>query len=569
MSKTGRNERCPCGSGKKYKKCCNGQPPYISDLMSNKLFEAFERNLAHIKRAHEIARQRSELKLLDLLKDCPEEPESQASRLREYAEWLETECAVILCKHSPVFWLSLDRRIPPWIWAKDSLAEDPSAHEQDSWIREQYAVKTALCLKHGNKSLNELDVWIDGSIQFKFSEADVVGLFGTLFTFFVEIADLQGRYRRVSKGISLQVMDGNITEINDREMVACMELYDQRRKEFSSTFSPIGFFSAFEVEESLPSNELKEDRWSTLMFSFNLDKNYTFTIPDSGRLHPNFRPYKFMLEALRFVEPFEEKVEITVGLTLQQLRLCFVALKNYLCDHWTHSKSQYTYLSRAALFAAPDLLHEKLTDILDQLFQSEKVERKAEEVISVFLALLSAERNLAAYDVLLRRGVGCLYRAQDTAMLDVSLHPGTLSDLLMDLQLDNEMRQIKGSHFESYVAERLKTDVKEISYPIRPGLKLKRKGEQNPFAEVDVYVELHGILFLIDCKAYSLTREYFRGDRKAVQNRWTLVNEWLHVSDRRARDISIIREGANYRIPNTVSHIVPIVCSAFPEFFGS
>jgi len=32
MAKVGRNEPCPCGSGKKYKKCCFGQPLYIRTL---------------------------------------------------------------------------------------------------------------------------------------------------------------------------------------------------------------------------------------------------------------------------------------------------------------------------------------------------------------------------------------------------------------------------------------------------------------------------------------------------------------------------------------------------------
>ena len=47
MSKIGRNDQCPCGSGKKYKKCClnkektitsNQQVPLVNQLYSNPLF---------------------------------------------------------------------------------------------------------------------------------------------------------------------------------------------------------------------------------------------------------------------------------------------------------------------------------------------------------------------------------------------------------------------------------------------------------------------------------------------------------------------------------------------------
>jgi hypothetical protein len=44
--KTGRNQPCPCGSGKKYKKCCLGQEKVSSELLYRRLGEAHDR-LAH------------------------------------------------------------------------------------------------------------------------------------------------------------------------------------------------------------------------------------------------------------------------------------------------------------------------------------------------------------------------------------------------------------------------------------------------------------------------------------------------------------------------------------------
>ena len=49
--KTGRNQPCPCGSGKKYKKCCLAKEKVSSDLLYRRLGEAHDR-LAHSLMRH-------------------------------------------------------------------------------------------------------------------------------------------------------------------------------------------------------------------------------------------------------------------------------------------------------------------------------------------------------------------------------------------------------------------------------------------------------------------------------------------------------------------------------------
>ena len=46
MSKIGRNQPCPCGSGKKFKKCCIDKPIQHSNINSNRKnsFEEFVKN---------------------------------------------------------------------------------------------------------------------------------------------------------------------------------------------------------------------------------------------------------------------------------------------------------------------------------------------------------------------------------------------------------------------------------------------------------------------------------------------------------------------------------------------
>jgi hypothetical protein len=484
--------------------------------------------------------------------------------LREYALWLENECHSTIAQHDPVFWLSVDRRFPAWVSVNKANGPNKKALQQELSV-----VKTALFFKYGATEMSKLDAYLDGTFGFEISGDDIVQLFGVVHTILDEITNLQGLYRRVNKGAKLTIAaDGRLDADPDDQMIDLMLLYDRRRQGFSQTFSPIGFFSAFHARQEFPSVDFRADRWTTIHFLYNNDRDYVYQIGSSIRIKgPNFLPYKVNLDCFSFVEPFENQVEAVTTMTLQQLRLCFVSLKNYICDRWSEEKVQYTYLNRGLVFAEPSFLIDKLTECLQELCEIEGVNRNAQEMVSIFIKFLSSHEIIQQYDPLMRRGLGALYENPNIYTLDLNLIVASVTNLMMDLQLDNEMRQIKGSTFESHVANRLLSDCPAITMPIQPGLKLKKKGEQNPFAEVDAYVQIGKLLLLVDCKAYSLTREYFRGDFKAVTNRRILTEQWLDNSDRRGKEVAECPTGANYSIPREVTHLVPVVCSAFPEFW--
>jgi hypothetical protein len=524
--------------------------------MSKQIYERFIGIEGKVDSAAKDVIYQLESKLETLVEEVENtDQEKQSAQIAIYANWLEAECRTIIKRHSPMFWISLDRRLPPWIGHPTKEFHAHDAH----------GLKTALFLKHGDRFIDDWYMATDGTIMFDFSDLDLVHLL-VLYIYLREITETQARYRRVSKGEHLRVVNGEVTATLDPELHECMRLYDLRRSEYSNSLSPVGSGTMFEAREASPSPALRSDRTSTLIFSFNSEKDRVWTIPNLGRVHPNYLPYQLSLQCLFGLEPFEERIEVLTGLTLRQLRLCFVAVKNLICDLWD-GPAQYTRVMRGAIFGSSDFLREELAERLEELFGAKSEPKNALEVMGLFCGLLSGGESLRGYDVLLRRGSGCLLQYGSNAMLDISLHHALLNDVLMDVQLDSEMRRIKGSNFEATVAERLLADVPAATYPIRPGLKLKRMGESNTFAEVDVYLQKAGYLFLIECKAYSVTREYFRGDIKPAQNRWNLMEKWLRVSDKRASEISRHPHGANYAIPDGITHIVPLVCSAFPEFF--
>jgi hypothetical protein len=63
-----------------------------------------------------------------------------------------------------------------------------------------------------------------------------------------------------------------------------------------------------------------------------------------------------------------------------------------------------------------------------------------------------------------------------------------------------------------------------------------------------------------------VTRDFLKGDFRAVRNRCIDIERWLAESDARAALLARVSDPANYVIPVGVTHIVPLVCSAFPEY---
>ena len=86
-------------------------------------------------------------------------------------------------------------------------------------------------------------------------------------------------------------------------------------------------------------------------------------------------------------------------------------------------------------------------------------------------------------------------------------------------------------------------------------------------AQVDVSVGKDGVLFLIECKAYSQNRKLSLGETHAVKNRWKTVLDWTKECKTKAMRIASHPVGDNYVTPDTLSYTMPLVTTPFPEFF--
>jgi hypothetical protein len=127
--KVGRNQPCPCGSGKKYKKCCLGKEKVSSDLLYRHLGEAHDR-LAHRLMRHG-------------LKVFGENAIGVA--LDEFMAWPDEGISdEDLADHQPLFY--------PWLifnWEYEADPDDPLLDgPEDKTIAELYAIDKADRLNH-------------------------------------------------------------------------------------------------------------------------------------------------------------------------------------------------------------------------------------------------------------------------------------------------------------------------------------------------------------------------------------------------------------------------------------
>lgn len=557
LRKIGRNDPCPCGSGKKYKRCCL-DVPIVSDRFTHTLFDRMKALRGEIKHSFEEAQRR----VVEMAEATIHqgEPEAVCAQIVQYLQWLEGEVRPLISRRSGIFWLCLDRRFPPGF---DEVGDDLRRRSMSQAFN---IVKTLLFHKHGNAVVEPFTMQNDSTFDFEVEDEDIVLLFGALRAYFHELVFLQNEYRRVGKGAvpHTEKKIGLITKM-PAPMEDLVRLYDERRMQGNGGYVSPGGLGSFPARELKPSDKAIFESLSTIA-AIPTPGDHAHVIDGMGRVKsPGFDLFELALDRLEHIRAFEARFPEVVGLTLDQLRDCYVAMKQYLLTAWGPG-AEYTLVSRGIWFVDDATLRRRLGHAYAATITGRSSDTP-DAIVERFLRLLEGDPRSG--DLLIRQKQCSLSRFPTICALDLSLAWISMLDFLTDLTIDSEMKRVNGSQFEDYVTRTLAEAVPDLKYPIAPGLALKRTGEKKSFAQFDTYAQVDDMLFLIESKAYSVTREYLKGTPQAVWGRWILVEEWVRSSDRRSHKIASTHTGSNFSIPQDVKFVVPVICSAFSEFIWS
>jgi hypothetical protein len=557
--KIGRNDSCTCKSERKFKHCCEGLP-IVSDTFTLNLYGRFRALAEGVEQERRNISQKAVAKATSLL-DSESLKADPGQLLQVYLAWLEEEIAPDIRRHSGIFWLCLDRRFPPGLLFPKDRERNFAMSAMSN------LTKTSLFHKHGKSQIESFHVGSDASFSFDISDQDLICLFGKMAWVFRELTFLPNEYRRLGKGAKLVFDDGvGLSTSLDCSTEKLTSLYDKRRSGWHGSYLSLGGLGGLGYDDATPAATWKKPNSILALLPTNGDIPYRI-----GRMGvvpaASFRFIDISLDGLQLLAPFEERFEKAVGLSIGKLKLSLLAVKRYLEKSWG-DMGEYTLVSRGIRFADPGTFRRGVRQAyLDVAQEVEVGTADADHTLATYFNLLAGEPR--EYDLLAPRRMRALTRTPTMYALDLTLAQMVIVDALNDVQLDDHMKDIKGKQFEDFVVNFLQENVEEISFPMKPGLALKRVGEKDVFAEIDIYAQVEDVLFLIECKAYSVTREYLRGARKAVESRWSIVEGWLHTSDSRASKVMKSPVGANYRIPTSVRYVVPVMCSAFSEFIWS
>jgi hypothetical protein len=583
-----RNDPCPCGSGIKYKKCCldrlsSGSPRTVPTSVTK--LSRHDGMFAAVVQGNSV--DSSSVSVWRVLSETPQNGRrtaydqflrsrraelikldgdrfEMADHLLIFVDWIEQQLAEVLRTHSSLFWLCVTRTIPQFNPQWDAI------QRSRAWLPQARLV--SLIMKHADNSLRDLTVNRDGLINFELKRQDSEAFPTRILSLFDDLANGPTLYNRVSRGAKLGIApNGDVKPLAEPEAEKASMLYEERGSAFDVVLSAKGVsLQSWHLEGHFDPDE---DYWSVLYYAVNAGGS--FYLPelcanaDLSMQTPNFVPATMYLQGWQtLLSSFGQAAEESLGMPLAAFVSCWHALNNII-QGLSYASTLYNALTKGLLVmparSFSDLLRAQLS--IEALELQTQANLNLGELVAAFMKVLLYDHGrLAAYD--LRDGgvTGCAFFVGDSLVLDLTRLPNVIYQYVNDIQVSDQVGAIKGEHFESEVAAKVMMMCEEVSFPIEPCLELFAVGGRSPIAEADLYVQRGCVLFLVDCKARCVTKNYTRGNPRAAQQRWHDVKQWIKESDDRAQLIARTPIGANYQIPIGITHVVPIVCSSRAEY---
>jgi len=481
---------------------------------------------------------------------------------------LEMELQRICGRHSRLYWLLLARSAPHEIFVEPDV--DPAVGVTKTRLL------TAAILKYGTMDTSDVIECRDGIGRFISDPEDILALL-KLMTTAVAFSNACAAWSTFGRGASIWINEeGVLSRVPDNPDLELQEEihYERRPRADRNLFARVGLVDNLEVGRisdvaglyavvAIPVRIGIEDKELTL----NTDRGPVRikSVKYHGQLH-DLRPLH------RYLALFRQAVERKYGLSPEEIIACLSALTWAQIQRWRESPRIWADMLQRGLTTAT---RQALIDYVAHPV-SAAYELLTENKLNADPMIL-AERFLSAFalthdnlaEIALQGGQPChmLYDLGELFVMDWASGMDMLRTMILNTHLDDRMKDAKAEHFEADLYEGVLSSSANCPSLFEPRTKLKRNGRV--IAEIDASFSKGSVAYMIDCKCYTITDDYLRGDERPVSNRWSYVQEWIHQSDRRANLVSVAPIGSNYALPSHITHIVPIVCSTWPEFIFS
>lgn len=481
---------------------------------------------------------------------------------------LEMELQRICGRHSKLYWLLLARSVPHEIFVQPDV--HPSVGVTETRLL------TATILKYGTMDTSDVIERWDGILRFISDPEDIVALL-KLITTVRGLSNACAAWSTFGRGASIWINEeGVLSRVPDNPDLQSQEkIYHERLLRTNrNLFARVGLVDHFEVGRisdvatlfafvAIPVRlgvEDKEVTVNTAQGPVSVE-----SVKYHGQLH-DLRPLH------RYLALFCQAVEGKYGLSPEEIVACLCALA---CAQIQRSRESPRLLA--------DTLQRGFTTVTREFlvhYVAQGVGATYEFLTGSPLnadPMILSERFINAFSLTSDDFAGIaleggqpshiLYDLGELFVIDWASGMDMLRTIILNTHLDERMKDAKAEHFEADLYENVLSSSADCHSLFEPRTKLKRNGRV--IGEIDASFSKGSVAYVIDCKCYTITDDYLRGDERPVLNRWSYVQEWIYQSDRRANLVSVAPVGSNYALPSYITHIVPIVCSTWPEFIFS
>lgn len=576
-SKIGRNEPCPCGSGKKYKKCC--LPTLSRRQVITMLDTASSRIADRVKTAWPVARSRGDEVVHSAFQNIPAnlvlEGAEGAKTIVDAMSLLEQELAAIAHRHSQNFWTMALRRLP-----KPAVGKHRLTPFNIQWIAELACIKYGIRQSQENEfeeaeSTSAVGPWGENKkLVPRIDSQGVIDLL-TLYRIATEYYFLTAAFRRIGKGWRYILKGG---ELNDFEPSSDLEflidLYDRRQSGLESGFATLGIFIPDEQLDEIPKGRMfpyclvagapREGEGRPLRIG---SYEIKFTPPHEARFAPGTVTLEGFIPYLRLIEEdFEERFGISPYVVLS----CVGVLSGQMGGIIHKDPFAIIQLiTRGGFLVSEEIMREILTHGLGDFHKS------------VFNSILSSSEIARCIDIFLKLAVIDPDEVDLQAMNPKKFcwgDPGRLFvnsagilqfliTLALGIPTRDEAKQLKGDMFEADIESHL-AQVGTKPFTDNVGRTSKKfKSSEQIIGQADCCRKIGSVLLTIEAKAYSLSEKYDRGDYGAIRTRTDYLNGWLAQADRLSQNLAAHPIGSNYDLKKLgVSAVLGIVCTPYTEF---
>jgi hypothetical protein len=625
-NKVGRNDPCPCGSGKKYKNCCLLKGDYAKSLpeimmydapamRTNRLLLSMERD--EFMRAYKKPAIDIERSIMRNLPSSPNKDESEKA-LIVWKDRIEEEIQRLCSKHSKYYWLFLSRRIFPETIEPYDRPSTPYLHRttfnlavlkhgQGNQPLEFVAVPSSVDLKQyifteAPYSGETVDIDKIGVIEMEneaeFKEASSPRLIPRQITredatniYQIEYLTLDyyvitAQLRRLWKGGQMRVQQGKFVGVElPRKVEDLAKLYDLRSTNYGNLLSHFGSITDIETIK----HEERLDDFTLFIPIPNIEKHEVplvfpgeefFDGKVKGPVYPKGgNPSNFVLAPVS-IRPFYEKMrmfrqslEEMFGFSPEEFVAFLIAIDHHHQRFWLHNiHSRYGFFQRgyALIPNREDFQHyleEHYIHAYKHLFGDITMVQASSSFKEMLNWMTYDEEDFASISLWDRTGAKLFLSVPGGLLNDHSMVPSLLQSIFSELSIrasiDGKIGQIRGDDFEDEVEKYLKVNISDFQpWVCHRKLQFFSGLER----DIDISFFTGQVLFVVECKAFSVPPAFDRGETSALQARKKKLDAALRQVDTLCELLCKEHKGKNFELPRTITRLVAIAASPFTEY---